>query len=263
MVGGGIGRSTALLFAQSNASAVVVADLNLEAAESAAAEAKRVATNPKFRAEALRVDVTIQESVDSVFEYVTTSTGRMDYCVNCAGFPVKTARQTADADVAEFFRVQDINLRGTFFVVRAACAIMRSQELLPNLAEFPERGSTRGSIVTLGSVLSLGASPYLMQYTTSKHAVLGLTKTAAIDHAADGIRVNCVCPTWVDTNMTKQVCEDVPGIEETLIPSVPLGRIAKPEEIADAIIFLSSPRASFVTGCPFIIDGGASLSSNR
>ncbi|KAK8076723.1 secondary metabolism biosynthetic enzyme [Apiospora phragmitis] len=72
---------------------------------------------------------------------------------------------------------------------------MRSQELIPNLAEFLERGSTRGAIVTLGSVLSFGASPYLMQYTTSKHAVLGLTKTAAIDHAKDGIRVNCVCPT--------------------------------------------------------------------
>jgi NAD(P)-dependent dehydrogenase (short-subunit alcohol dehydrogenase family) len=86
---------------------------------------------------------------------------------------------------------------------------------------------------------------------------------AALDHAKHGIRVNCVCPTWVDTNMIKQACEDMPGLEETLAPSVPMGRIARPEEIADAIVFLSSPRASFVTGCPFIIDGGTTLTSNR
>lgn len=85
----------------------------------------------------------------------------------------------------------------------------------------------------------------------------------ALDHANDNIRVNCVCPTWVDTDMTKQVCENVPGMEDTLVPGVPMGRIAQPEEIADAIVFLSSPRASFVTGCPFIIDGGTSLMSIR
>ncbi|KAK8108434.1 hypothetical protein PG984_014235 [Apiospora sp. TS-2023a] len=257
--GGGIGRSTALAFSRSNAAAVIIADLNLDAAEKAAAEAKKVATNPKFRAEALRVDVTVQDSLDSVFQHVTTSIGRIDYCVTCAGCAFKTVSPTADTDVAEFLQLQDINLKGAFFVVRAACAIMRSQEPIPNLDELSGRGKSRGAITTLGSVLSFGASPSVMPYTTSKHAVLGITKTAALDHAKDGIRVNCVCPTWVDTNMTEQVCKVVPGMQETLAPSVPLGRIARPEEIADAILFLSSPRASFVTGCSFIIDGGTSL----
>ncbi|KAK7917978.1 hypothetical protein PG985_009852 [Apiospora marii] len=261
--GGGIGRSTAVAFARSNASAVIIADLNFKAAEDAAAEAKRVATNPKFRAEALQVDVTAQDSVYSVFQQVTTSIGRIDYCVTCAGCAFKAARPTADADVADFLRLQDINLKGAFFVVRAACAIMRSQDLVPNLAESEARGKTRGTITTLGSVLSFGATPQMMPYTASKHTVLGITKTAALDHAKDGIRVNCVCPTWVDTEMTKQACRDVPGMQETLAPSVPLGRIASPDEIADAILFLSSPRASFVTGCSFIIDGGTSLMSIR
>lgn len=102
----------------------------------------------------------------------------MANCSSSTKFGVKTARKTADADVPEFLRLQDVNLRGIFFVVRAACAIMRSQEPIPNFADSLKRGHARGSIVTVGSVLSFGASPYLTQYTTSKHAVLGLTKTA-------------------------------------------------------------------------------------
>ncbi|KAI1081302.1 3-alpha--hydroxysteroid dehydrogenase [Whalleya microplaca] len=176
---------------------------------------------------------------------------------------LKNARETSDADVAEFIRLQNVNVTGTFFVVRAVLAIMKTQELRPNYSESPERGTTRGAVVTMGSVLSLGATPYLMQYTTSKHAVLGFTKSAAIDSVKHGIRVNCVCPTWVESGMTRQVRQDIPGSDAMMVPSVPMGRLGAPEEVADAIVFLCSPRSSFVTGCPFIIDGGASISSDR
>jgi NAD(P)-dependent dehydrogenase (short-subunit alcohol dehydrogenase family) len=84
----------------------------------------------------------------------------------------------------------------------------------------------------------------------------------ALDNAAHGIRVNCVCPSWVDTPMVKQAMNDVPGLTEQINLAVPMKRIAMPEEVADAVIFMSSPKSSYVTGCGFIIDGGTTLTSN-
>jgi hypothetical protein len=137
------------------------------------------------------------------------------------------------------------------------------------------------------------ATPGVLAYTTSKHAALGLTKNsgeypcisyhlpilnfpvvsstgmltcrilAALDNAAYGIRVNCVCPSWVDTPMVRQAIEGVEGLGRLIDGAVPIGRIATTEEIADTVVFLCSPRSSYITGCGLIIDGGATLCSLR
>ncbi|KAJ2984633.1 hypothetical protein NUW58_g5956 [Xylaria curta] len=257
--GGGIGRATALAFAEAGAVGLLIADINLEAAQSVTNELRGAAKQAGFRAEAIEVDVRLQESVDAAFKKMVESFGRIDYCVTCAGVPVRTPLPTADANVPEFLNAQNVNVTGTFFVIRASLAIMRSQEPRPNFPELPSRGNTRGSVVALGSSLSIGAAPCFVQYTTSKHAVIGLVRTAALDGVKDDIRVNCVCPTWVESNMTKELERDIPGIKASMAPGIPIGRLGRPEEIADAVLFLCSPRASLITGTALAADGGMTV----
>jgi NAD(P)-dependent dehydrogenase (short-subunit alcohol dehydrogenase family) len=163
---------------------------------------------------------------------------------------------------------------------------MRMQELRP--LSNASRGSIRGAIVNLGSATSLVASPGVLPYTASKHAALGLTKNSgkshsnfnqntqrcimhkltsliisALDNASYGIRVNCVCPSWTDTPMVRRAIEGVEGLAEFINKAVPLGRIAVPEEVADVVVFLCSPRSSYMTGCALIVDGGTTLTALR
>ncbi|KAI0392747.1 NAD(P)-binding protein [Xylariaceae sp. FL0594] len=286
--GGGIGRATALAFARAGASGILIADIDQEAAESAAREAllvslpegKKTDTNAKqetecdkkndndeekvktFVAEAVAVDVTVQASVEAAVKRAVDLFRRIDYCVITAGIAAKTPLPAAEADVAEFLRTQNVNVAGTFYCVRASLAVMRGQERLPNLPGpgAVARGHTRGAVVALGSALSLGAAPGFTQYTTSKHAVVGLVRTAALDSVKDDIRVNCICPAWVETGMTKQLGKDIPGIEGVMATGVPMGRMGRPEEIADAALFLCSPLASFITGTSLAVDGGMTVS---
>ncbi|KAI0193514.1 NAD(P)-binding protein [Astrocystis sublimbata] len=258
--GGGIGRATALAFAQAGATGLLIADINLQAAQSTASEAKASSQHQEFRAEAIEVDVQHQTSVDTAFQQMIEIFRRIDYCVTCAGVPVRTPRPTADAVVSEFIDAQNVNVTGTFFVVRASLAVMRLQDPRPNLADSPLRGNTRGAVVVLGSALSIGAAPSFVQYTTSKHALLGLVKTAALDSVKDEIRVNCVCPTWVESNMTEELERDIPGIKALMAPGIPMGRLGRPEEIADVVMFLCSPRSSLITGASVVADGGMTIS---
>ncbi|PHH81250.1 hypothetical protein CDD82_1189 [Ophiocordyceps australis] len=122
-----------------------------------------------------------------------------------------------------------------------------------------QRGVCRGAIVNLGSAASYVATPGLVHYTASKHAVLGLSKNAALDNVAHGIRVNCLCPTWVDTPMVQKAMATIPDLEPMVKALVPMGRIACVEEVADAALFMCSPRSSYITGTGLIIDGGATM----
>ncbi|RYP29949.1 hypothetical protein DL767_006482 [Monosporascus sp. MG133] len=243
--GGGIGRACALAFARCGALGITIADLDFESAESVAQDAKAVANNPSFRANVRQIDVTSEQSVSNAVAYAVQAFGRIDYCVNSAGLGVQSSLEVADADADEFQRMLDTNVTGTFLVTKAVSAIMRSQEPRSNNPNSPERGVSRGSIVNMGSASSFASSPRMVQYTTSKFAVLGLTKNSALDNAAYGIRVNCVCPSWVDTPMVRRAIEDVPGLDEQIKTAVPMGRIASADEIADAVIFLSSPKSSY------------------
>ncbi|KAF7960446.1 hypothetical protein EAE96_000127 [Botrytis aclada] len=259
--GSGIGRSSAVLLAKEGASGIMIGDLNLDAAAETVTECQAVATHPHFQAKAVLVDVTNEDSVRDLFWEAVSEFGRVDFCVNCAGIGAQEATDIAGLSLAEFQRFLDINSTGTFLVTREASITMRMQELRP--LSNASRGSIRGAIVNLCSATSLVASPGVLPYTASKHAALGLTKNSALDNASYGIRVNCVCPSWTDTPMVRRAIEGVEGLAEFINKAVPLGRIAVPEEVADVVVFLCSPRSSYMIGCALIVDGGTTLTALR
>ncbi|KAI5918406.1 NAD(P)-binding protein [Camillea tinctor] len=258
--GSGIGKACAVSLAKEGAAAVMIADLNVDTARETVAECQAVATNPKFKGSAVHVDVTNEESVVSLFSETTRELGRIDYCVNSAGIGAQEGTDVTKLSVAEFQRFLNVNAGGMFLVTREASIAMRAQEPLSISAT---KGTTRGAIVNVASASSVVATPGLLAYTTSKHAVLGLTKNSALDNAAHGVKVNCVCPSWVDTPMVRRAIEGVEGLGKLIESVVPMGRIAQPEEVADSVVFLCSPRSSYITGAALLIDGGVTLTSMR
>ncbi|KAF7539878.1 hypothetical protein G7054_g1807 [Neopestalotiopsis clavispora] len=238
-----------------------------------------VATNPKFKGFAVHVDVTNEDSVVDLFTVASKELHRIDYCVNSAGnlldssiflpqIGAQGAADVANLSRSEFQRFLEVNATGTFLVTRQASIAMRAQEAKPVVVHpdgdgTASRGTTRGAIVNTASASSLVATRGVLAYTTSKHAVLGLVKNAALDNAAYGIRVNCVCPSWVDTPMVRQAIEGVEGLGDMIQAAVPMGRLAHPDEVADVVGFLCGPRSSYITGCGLIVDGGTTLGSVR
>ncbi|KAI2637751.1 NAD(P)-binding protein [Hypomontagnella submonticulosa] len=257
--GSGIGKACCIAFAKEGASGIVVADLNIETAEKTVVEVTAVATNPAFRAVAVRVDVSKEDSVSDAVKFMVESFQRIDYCVHCAGIPLATFYPITETNLDEFKLLHEVNVIGTLLVTKKVSAAMISQELKPVSASSPDRGGTRGAIVHLGSVASYMTIPNFVQYTASKHAVMGISKTAALENVSHGIRVNCLCPSWIDTNMLRQAAEAIPGLNEAAPSGIPMGRVGRPEEAADAALYLCSPRSSFVTGIVLTVDGGQSL----
>ncbi|KAI9147381.1 Short-chain dehydrogenase srdC [Paramyrothecium foliicola] len=236
--GNGIGRACALIFAEAGALTIVVSDLSLQAAQKVAEEIPSFASNPEIRVDAIKLDVTVEVDVVDAITRVKKEYGRIDYCVHSAGVAPLTLNPVSSVDVSDFKNVIDINLTGTLLVTSAAAAAMKSQELIPYDNSRLERGSTRGAIVNLSSLASVLTLPSMIAYNASKHGVAAITKTAAIDSIGDGIRVNCVSPAWTATPMVDQANKMFP------------------EEIADTVLFLCSPKASYITGSNIIVDGG-------
>ncbi|MGC6328165.1 glucose 1-dehydrogenase [Rhizorhabdus sp. FW153] len=232
--GGGIGRATAIAFAREGAK-VVVADLPGPGGDQTVATIKQAGGEASF----IATDVSDEQAVATLVEGTVAAYGRLDIAFNNAGV-------NFDADIwdnAEAFNKSiAINLTGV-----ASCIRHEVRQML--------KQGGGGAIVNTASINGIVGSPQ-PGYVGSKHGVVGLTRSAALAFAKDGIRVNAVCPGVVRTPMTEKF-DNNPQIKAVIEQMTPLGRFAQPEEIASAVLFLSSEAASFVTGHPLVVDGGA------
>jgi NAD(P)-dependent dehydrogenase (short-subunit alcohol dehydrogenase family) len=230
---GGIGRASALGFARSGAS-VVVADVDATGGE----ETVGLAEAAGGRAIFVRTDVSSPESVDEMMARTITEFGRLDFAHNNAGVAGEL-HDVGDLPIEEWDRVTGVMYRGVYLCMHAQ---------LPHLL------ADGGAIVNTASGAGLVAYPGQAPYVSSKHGVIGLTKTAALEYGRRGVRVNAVCPGTVLTPMVQAVIDQ--GLEQHLVALHPIGRIGTADEVANAVLWLCSDDASFVIGVALPVDGG-------
>jgi len=241
--GRGIGRATALELARMGAD-IVVAEVNRENAERTASEVRGLGR----RALVVPTDVTSRQDLGTMVEQTRAEFGRIDALVNNAG--IYRAAETLDVTEEHWDAIMNINAKGVFFVTQAVLPTMIAQK--------------RGVIVSLASMAGKIGSRANLPYNASKAAVISMTKSFAVAHAADGIRVNCVCPGFVETDMWSSVAREQAALlnlspeEFTRRQSqrIPLGRMEQPEDVASVIGFLVSPRSDYMTGQALSVDGG-------
>jgi NAD(P)-dependent dehydrogenase (short-subunit alcohol dehydrogenase family) len=235
--GSGLGLATAKAFADAGAS-VVLADWNQKSVQSAAEELAAIG----HKTLAVRCDVSDDAQVEAMVEKTVATFGRLDAAYNNAGVQNELA-ETADQTREDFDRVTAINLRGVWSCMKFELRQMRKQ------------GS--GTIVNCSSLGGLVGGSQRGIYHAAKHGVLGFTKSAALEYAARGIRINAVCPGLIHTPMSDQMIAAGQGEAlKAMEMSIPMGRVGRPEEIADAVLWLCSEAASYVTGQSISVDGG-------
>ena len=234
--GSGIGQATALAFAREGAK-VVVADVLVEGSEETVKRIK----NSGGEAIVVKTNVAEEADVEAMIKQAVATYGRIDCAFNNAGIAGPAAK-TADHKKSQWDRVLAINLTGVWLCMKYEIEQMLNQG--------------GGTIVNTASVAGLVGFRYGPAYVAAKHGVVGLTKTAALEYAKANIRVNAVCPGVIRTPMFERGRQVDPRIEETMSTREPIGRLGTPEEIAEAVVWLSSDAASFVTGLPMAVDGG-------
>jgi NAD(P)-dependent dehydrogenase (short-subunit alcohol dehydrogenase family) len=233
----GIGHATAVAFARQGAR-VVISGRHEQAGQALAEELRGLGAEAEF----IRADVRQDEAVRDLVDRTVARFGRLDVIVNNAGTegrPGPVADQTSDSYAATF----DTNVLGTILSMKHAMRVMRPQG--------------HGSVVNVSSTMGHKGAPGASIYTASKHAVEGLTKSAALEGAAFGVRVNAVAPGPVETGMLNRFTGSE-ARKAGLIAGVPMQRAGRPEEIAQTIVFLASDKASFITGQILSVDGGKS-----
>jgi NAD(P)-dependent dehydrogenase (short-subunit alcohol dehydrogenase family) len=233
----GMGLATAQAFAEAGA-AVALADFKEDAVKVAAQ--KLVAAGHK--ALAVRCDVSDDAQVAAMVDRTVAEFGRLDAAFNNAGVMAKLA-PTADSTREEWDRVIDINLRGVWACMKYEIRQMKQQ--------------AGGAIVNNASVGALTGNPGIGSYIASKHGVVGLTRTAALEYVRHGIRVNAVNPGLIDTQIGRDVVEGNEKAYAEMEKNVPMGRAGRPDEIASAVLWLCSPGASYVVGHALTVDGGS------
>ena len=232
----GIGRATALAFAQRGAR-VVVADLGVEGGEETASLIQNTGGEALF----IQTDVAQANEIEHLVGKTVETYGQLDCALNNAGIAGDLSL-TADCSEEHWNRVMSINLRGVWLCMKH------------ELPQMLKQGS--GAIVNTASALGLVGIIGQTAYVAAKHGVVGLTKTAALEYAKSGIRVNAVCPGVIQTPMVESVINAQPELTEGLLALEPVGRLGKPEEIAQTAVWLCSDAASFVTGHSMAADGG-------
>lgn len=232
----GIGAATAFAFAAEGAS-VTVADLDVDRGEQVASKIREQGGSALF----VRTDVSVDADAARMVEATLAEFGHLDIAFNNAGIEGHPA-STHECSVDNWHRTLAVNLTGAWYCMR--------HELPPML----ERGA--GAIVNCSSVAGLVGFPTTPAYVASKFGVVGLTKTAALEYAERGIRVNAVCPGVIDTEMIERFTHGEPQALEQLAAVEPMARLGTPQEIAEMVVWLCSDKASFVTGQAIAVDGG-------
>ena len=240
--GSGIGRATAMEFAK-RGGAVVVADINEETANSVAREIIRNGG----KAAAIGADVTRDADVDAMLALSTKQFGRLDFLHNNAfGLPPapeneQAVTRTGDVPDSVWDKTIDVGLSAVFRTIKKAIPIMKAQK--------------GGAIVNTASISGQYADFGIVAYNAAKAGIINLTRVVAVEYAPDGIRCNCVCPGAIHTPLLEQSLVN-PRIKEGFLKAIPLGRLGRPQDIANVVLFLGSELAAFVTGAAFVADGG-------
>jgi NAD(P)-dependent dehydrogenase (short-subunit alcohol dehydrogenase family) len=236
--GGGIGRATALVMVREGAR-VAVADFNAAGARDTVAQINTAGG----QAITLTGDVTAAEAVRAMVQDTLSAYGRLDCAFNNAGIaPYQvdaSGRKTAEWEEEAFDRMVEVNLKGVWLCMKEEIRYML------------QHGG--GAIVNTGSIAGLIGLPTSSAYVAAKHGVLGLTKTAALEYAHNKIRVNAVCPGFIQTQMTEDTMR---RRGQEIMAQIPVGRMGQPGEIAEMVVWLCSDRASYVTGACYNVDGG-------
>ncbi|NVB82988.1 MAG: SDR family oxidoreductase [Kofleriaceae bacterium] len=236
----GIGRAAALAFAREGAN-VVLADVS----EQGASETARMIEQQGGRALAVRCDVSRAEDVKAALDKTVEMFGRLDVAFNNAGVEPKKLAPTAEWEADEWDRILDIDLRGVFLCMKYELPLIL------------EQGG--GAIVNTSSgagVIGIKGSP---AYTAAKHGLIGLTRAAALDYAAQNIRINAVCPGYIDTPMMARYTGGTSEGRARVISEEPVGRMGTPEDIAETVLWLCSDASRFVIGHALVIDGGQTI----
>ena len=244
--GSGIGKATAIHFAKHGAT-VVVSDINLEKVEKVANEINSLQTGEltnKVKALPIKANVIVFEEVENLISKTVEEFGQLDVIVNNAGIGPNLLR-THESSLKDWDRVIAVNQTGVFYCMKVA------------LQQFLKQGY--GNIVNIASLAGLKASPNNISYSASKFAVVGMTKSVAMEYATKNIRVNAVCPGYTESALLSQLINAKPEMDAILKSVIPMKRYGKAEEIADAVVWLASDNTKFITGQTITLDGGTSL----
>ena len=237
----GIGFAAAKAFAGEGANVIIAARR-----EDAGLRAVDEILSGKGRARFIRTDVTQRQDIENLFKIIREEYGRLDCAFNNAGVSSSSLRRFVKTSMDDWNWMMNTNLKGVWLCMKH---------------EIPFMLKEGGAIVNNSSIAGICTEVGLSVYAASKHAVLGLTRAAALDYAHKNVRINAVCPGFIHTPMLEEPWKDNPGIKDLTLATIPMKRFGKPEEIASAVLWMCSKEASFMTGKEMVIGGGQAIHS--